>query len=973
MAQLVDRREELAALREAVLALEGGSPRALVLSGDPGIGKSRLLEELERLSEESGHLVLVGRASELEGDLPYAIFVDALDTHLRALGRERVDRIDAQLGGELAHIFPAIASLARQSTTVLDERYRAHAAVRDLLERLAVERSVVLVLDDLHWADGASVDLLGSLLRRPPQASVLLAIGVRPRQASPRLTMALERAAPAWALTPLELKPLAEADARALVDRTVQPSVWSAIYRESGGNPFYLQELTKAVMRSTDVAAFLEWLRSGSSADRGHVVGSPSVGRALAQEVDLLSAPARLLLGGAAVQGDPFELALAARCAGVSMAEATEALDELVRRDLVRQGNSPRRFQFRHPLVRWAILESTPTGWRLSAHRRAAEALAERGESPVAQAPHVEQFAQRADREAIALLLQAADASAQRAPASAARWYRVALDLLPEDDTTARERADLLLALASVRAGNGQFEASRAALLEAIELGAALSATHTAELIGACARLEHLTGRQQEARARLVAAFDLLPDRDSGDAVGLMLDLAADAFFHTEYDRTKEWGLRALETARTVGRASLIAAAAATVSMAAAFLGRVEEAEIHRAEAAAIIDALSDDELAERLDAIANLGTAEMYLNRFRDSAEHLGRGLNVGRANGQGALFPLLTQVRGAALFMLGRLEESAGVLDGSIEAARLSGTPYSLAWALANRSWTALFAGDVEAALNLAVESLELVGPFEESFVTAYAAAHLGLALIEAGEPALALETILPAAGGPDLPLVAGVWNVVIQEAVTRAYLALGSLSEAAQSAARAEDVAEALNLNFARAMAMRARAAVQLAAHDAAAAARLALASAAAADAIDVPLEAARARILAGRALTATGDHAAAAAELERAASVLDASGAVRYRDEAERGLRRLGRRFERRKPASREDAVASLTPRELEIAELVMRRMTNREIAAHLFLSEKTVETHLRNVFGKLGVSSRASIGRLLQPHATKLSA
>ena len=248
---------------------------------------------------------------------------------------------------------------------------------------------------------------------------------------------------------------------------------------------------------------------------------------------------------------------------------------------------------------------------------------------------------------------------------------------------------------------------------------------------------------------------------------------------------------------------------------------------------------------------------------------------------------------------------------------------------------------------------------------------AAMRGSALIEAGEPARGLQILVAAARGPELPLVPGVWRAVLLEEVTRGWLALRRRREAGHAARRAEQSATALGLKSATALARRARAAVTLAAGDSTTAADVALAAADTADAISAPVEAARARMLAGRALAAAGDRARAVAELQRAACGFDICGAPRRRDEAERALRRLGRRYHRtpNPPRTGNDAAAALTPRELEIAQLVEQRKTNRQIAAQLFLSEKTVETHLRNIFGKLGISTRASITRMLngEPH------
>ena len=153
----------------------------------------------------------------------------------------------------------------------------------------------------------------------------------------------------------------------------------------------------------------------------------------LAEEVRGLPPEARRVLEAAAVAGEPFEPDVAAEIAEVSEGEVGVALDDLLARDLVRPTDVPRQFAFRHPLVRRAVYAHTGGGWRLAAHGRAAAALRARGASPAAQAHHVEHSARRGDEEAIALLREAAAASAARAPATAARWLQAAARLMPED------------------------------------------------------------------------------------------------------------------------------------------------------------------------------------------------------------------------------------------------------------------------------------------------------------------------------------------------------------------------------------------------------------------------------------------------------------------------------------------------------------------------------------------------------------
>src|SRR3954462_7464439 len=193
--QFVGRAEELGSFGHVLGEVDEGVASAIVLSGEPGIGKTRFLAEFARSADENGRLVLAGAASELERDLPFSVFVDALDEYLRGLSPDRLAVLDEDVRTELRHVFPSLSALGTAGGVALQhERYRSHRAVRALLEELAKTRSLVLVLDDVHWADSASVELLGALLRRPPAAAVLIALAVRPRQMAERLYTAIERA-----------------------------------------------------------------------------------------------------------------------------------------------------------------------------------------------------------------------------------------------------------------------------------------------------------------------------------------------------------------------------------------------------------------------------------------------------------------------------------------------------------------------------------------------------------------------------------------------------------------------------------------------------------------------------------------------------------------------------------------------------------------------------------------------------------
>src|SRR5580765_6555471 len=133
--QLVGRAEELGGLDDALAELAQGRSVAIELVGEPGIGKTRLLAELARRAEERGHLVLSGRAAELEQDLPFWVFVDALDEYVQGLEPRRLAALADDVQPELAMVFPSLSALATgKEVALLHERYRSHRAVRELLE-----------------------------------------------------------------------------------------------------------------------------------------------------------------------------------------------------------------------------------------------------------------------------------------------------------------------------------------------------------------------------------------------------------------------------------------------------------------------------------------------------------------------------------------------------------------------------------------------------------------------------------------------------------------------------------------------------------------------------------------------------------------------------------------------------------------------------------------------------------------------
>jgi ATP/maltotriose-dependent transcriptional regulator MalT len=958
-AHLVGRAEELSSIGEVLTELDQGRAATIELVGAPGIGKTRLLAELAARADERRWLVLSGSASELERDLPFAVFVDALDEYLRGLDTSSIAPLDDDVRAELATVFPSLATLTSASDVALQhERYRAHRAVRALLEHLADEKPLVLALDDLHWTDSASIELLGTLLRRPPAAPVLIALALRPRQLPGRLSAALERTHRAGALTRMELRALTPAETREFLGETVDGARATVLYEESGGNPFYLEQLARARARALEVTPSTETAPTGAVPS--------SIAASLSEELALLSKGGRLVFEGASVAGDPFEPELAAAAASTSEAEAMDAIDELLQLDLVRNTDVPRRFRFRHPLVRRAVYEATGGGWRLGAHERCAEALEARGASAAARAHHVERSAREGDVGAVVVLRQAGESALRLAPESAARWFADALRLLPHT-VPATERVELLLARAGALTAAGRFSESHTTLLDALAIVPPDSHALRARLVRACAGVESLLGQHEQARARLANALAGLSDPDLPEAVALMIELAVNGFWRARYDEMLGSAEHAVSAARRLRDSPLTAAALAAVALAHSIMGAAERVELERSEAAALFEALSDEELARRIDAATWLSGAELYLDRYAEADAHAARGLAVARASGQGEHFLVLVQILGGVWRQRGKLAEAAELLEGGIEAARLLGNTHALVWSLSGRSSAALRMGDVEVALSTAQESVDLGHGPDGKFHSAEAAAGLAAALLEAGQADPAVELLVGFAGGEELVFIPGSPRAYYLEVLTRCRLALDRPAEAERAAASAQAWATAVQLPMAAAWADRATAAVDLHAGEPERAAERALAAAARADEVGAPIEAAQSRTLAGRALAQAGPADRAAEQLRRAAATFDAHGALRYRDQAEHELRRLGHRIHRRTRPGRRDGteIESLTERELQVARLVVDRKTNPEIAAELVLSQKTIETHLRNIFHKLDVSSRVELARMIE--------
>ena len=797
---MVGRSEELRHLK-SLLATESGA--LAVVSGEAGIGKTRLLEEVTESAVELGHLTLVGRAAEYERELPFGLVIDAVDPYLESLEAQAYERLARDGVEDLAGIFPALRGLGgkAEEPASATERFRIHNSVRDLLERLAARQPILFVLEDVHWADGASLELITHLIRRPPQAAVTLALSFRTGQVD-RAAVKAVADRPPESVAVVELGPLDAQESAALLSRSNGANV-AYVQRESGGNPFYLLQLADA-----EVTA----LPRGPGLASGSTVVPPAVSSAIDDELAGLSPPARVIAEIAAVIGDPFEVALAEAVAEQDDAEFTAAVDELASRKLIRAGDTPRRFAFRHPLVRTAIYEGAPPGTAMSVHRKVARLLMGRGASAPEIAHHVERSAEPGDMAAVELLRDAANDAAARAPTSAARWFDAAFELLPAT-APAETRRDLLVGMAGSKAAAGDLEGAHAAFLEAVALTPRDDPLHI-PLIRGIVGVEQLTGKQLTAKARLEEALGELGDEPSPSTVTLKIALSTNGIYLDERDEMFTWGQAAVKDADGLEDPLLVAAANSALTLGSAFTGRLETALEHADRATDMIDSLSDEELAKGIDAIGSLAGAELYLDRFESSGRHGERGIGVARETGQGELIAMLHPALGTSLWVLGELERSREILGSALESARLSKNAQAIAWAAFNLEYVALMAGDLDDALALGEESVALTEDMGDGLVSSHAGVVHGATLMELGRNEEGIDLMTRRAGAQGQRIAPGPWRATYLEDLVRAKVALGQLDEAAESARFTREQAEKVPLPVAHVMAARAEAHILLA---------------------------------------------------------------------------------------------------------------------------------------------------------------
>lgn len=913
----VGRRSELATV-DVELRRRGTGWSTVAVGGEPGIGKTRFLAEVQRRAERAGWVVVAGRTAEPA--TPFSALADALAP---------VMLVDPPVARGLPrHLADALAMIPGQTCV----------AVRAFLAQLAGDRPLLVILDDMHRADADTIELIDHVLRHPGGHRAVLAVAYRPRQLPGRLAAVLSRAA-----TDLRLGPLSPTEGTTLLDPPMSAAAADRLHACAEGNPLYLSVLVRAGTDAPDAAL-------------------PADVRAmLCAEVDVLPAGRRAVLDAAAVLGAVFDPEPLPAVVDRPDPQVWAAMDDLVEADLLRADGGFGRLRFRHPLLWQAVYQSAGAGWRRGAHARAARLLATRGAPAELLAPHVAEAAEMGDETAIRVLVRAAAAQRWRAPVAAARWYGAALRLLPADRRQPARRGRLLLAEAECLATAGQHATSQQAVTEALGLLWHRARPVLRRAVHVAADVCQQRGRHDQAAALLRRARN----EPGLDDHGLQIQLAT-----VELLRGDVAAARSLAEgfAHAPGPAPTGFAARGIQAFVQCSTGNAAAAARHADAAAEVLDGLSDVELGQQLSPTLWLLWANVLLIRYGRVLRDVQRIRELCRVGGHDHLDVHLLVVRAESMRRTGRLDEAHGSIEEAHGMAATSGSAELRLLVSAIRCSVATSRGRDSEVAHLADEAEPLADDTSSVFGLIARAAAAAEARLLAGRPDECIDRLLAAGGGDLLPRFDPSSRIRYYELLTRAALSAGRTNDARSWAHLADGAERRGVLPWAAGYSSLAQAHALLALDHPAEAAAMADSAAGAFDRSSNPLDGARARLVGARASAMLGRRVEAVDLAHATGEVAQRCGADRLHDEATRELRRLGRRVPRAGVRGRtRGGILALSERERQVADLAVDGRTNRAIAAALFLSEKTVERHLSAAFAKLGVSSRTALAAQVVTH------
>ncbi|HET6864896.1 MAG TPA: AAA family ATPase [Solirubrobacteraceae bacterium] len=906
---LVGRDGELTVLNEVLRRVRRGG-QIVVIEGEAGIGKTRLLEAGLDHARAAGTTVLMARADELDLHRPLAPVLHLLHDAADPTAPE-----------------PLAGAINPEGGTGLDveaERgFRVAEALLAALEQQCLRASVVVAIEDLHWADGATLGVIAALARGIEALPVALVVSTRPQ---PRQGELVRLLAVLWSLgaSTLALGPLDEVACGQLVATLLGATPGPRLLdqaRGAAGNPLFVTELV-ATMQAERVIT-----HAGMVAEVAATQATPSLPITILHRLSFLAPDVLELLGLAAVLGTSFRPDDLALLSGRRVAQLVPALQ--VARRAGALGDQGDRLAFRHELIRAALYEDMPLSLRRALHAELARSLAAEGESAERTAEHLLRAAAPGDARSVSSLVEAGRELAGRSPSTAVELFRRAIELSRDAEST---RLVVLPDLADALVSSGELTEGEAVCREAIARGLDPETEDRLRL-----KLVMLLTRRPRTGAALREAEAGLAAGRAGPQAQARLQgwVAMTHVFEGDFEG-------AVRDAEVVLQASDDAFARAlaqdALALAASARGRFVEAAAVIERSAHEVEAIGTREAYDSCPHLI-LGLQLARLDRLDEAYDALQRGRRASEALGMLDMLASFHYELALVELLRGRLDDALAELATHHEYAEQTGAGWSVP-ADSVRTLIALHRGDVLGAERFVVAAERAAGagaPEHRRDLMVLARARV---LEASGKPRAALDALAAAFEATravsDQPLV-GV-------ELARVAALTGRPADARATVPALERLAE-LNpgVHSLQAAALQARGWVE--------------------GDQSTLLEAAELMRGTGRVLEAARAAEAAGTRelLEEARSAYERAGAVHDQARTESALRALGSRRgvrgRRQRPRS---GWESLTETELRVVRLAAERLTNPEIAERLFISRRTVQTHISHALTKLGVASRRDL-------------
>jgi predicted ATPase/DNA-binding SARP family transcriptional activator len=690
----VGRAPALGRLEEALERAATGTRQVVLLQGEPGVGKTRLACEFARVAHTAGAVVLYGRCDE-ESLLPHQPFVEALRQYVRNCPASMLANQVGLISGELRRVVPELAERVPELPHPLPgdpegARHRLFEAVSALLCETAQQRSVVLLLDDLHWADAATLLLLKYIARYPRAARLMIVGTYRETDVGGQhpLTGVLADLTREQLVERLALGRLDEGAVFELVGwhtgNRATTDVHRMIFEETDGLPFFVLEFARHLS---------EWTPTPTSARLALPEGVRDL---VCSRLSHLGSETTRVLETASVVGQAFSFELLERLCNASQDDLVDALDRAVRAQLVREpATGDGRYGFSHALIRHVLYDTLTVTRRRLLHRRVAAAIEEAGASQdeggyAELAHHLGHAGGSEDLErAIGYAVLAGDhALALLAYEQAAAHYRRAIEMLDRRGAPAFEaqRCELMIAQGEAERMAGD-PAHRETLLRAATLARAIddpARLARAALANNRGFNSSSQGVDRERVAVLESALTALDEADSATRAGLLAQLAVELIGHDDWQRRAQLAGDALAMARRVGDPRTLARVLTQVAVAQVKPGTTAMRADQLREAWELATRTGERLLAAQATNFAiNAALDVGEIARAREQLERL-EGLSA--ELGQPMIEWYVTNAHAKLLTLAGSPKDAEPIAFAAYELGRRAGQPDAFVFLLAH-----------------------------------------------------------------------------------------------------------------------------------------------------------------------------------------------------------------------------------------------------------------------------------------------